>query len=103
MTSTTPTLRAVDPALFDDWHPVAASAALVPGAIVPVRLLGAEFALWRGADGRVRAWEDRCPHRGLRFSQGRASGDGVVCGYHGWGFDGDGRCACVPAHTHTMP
>lgn len=86
-----------DRVLLDDWHPVAACADLPAGKLVPVRLLGCEVVLWRGADGGVRAWEDRCPHRGTRLSIGRIFGDEVVCAYHGWHFDGSARCTLIPA------
>ena len=82
-----------DPVLRDDWHPVAMSAALEPGAITSAKLLGMELALWRGSDGVVHAWEDRCPHRGTRLSVGRFVGDGIVCAYHGWRFEADGEGA----------
>lgn len=86
-----------DRVLLDDWHPVASSADVPNGKLVPARLLGREVVLWRAADGRVRAWEDRCPHRGTRLSIGRIYGDEVVCAYHGWHFDGGARCVAVPA------
>lgn len=86
-----------DRVLLDDWHPVAAAGAVPAGELVPVRLLDRELVLWRAADGNVRAWEDRCPHRGTRLSIGRIYGDEVVCAYHGWHFDGGARCTLVPA------
>jgi len=87
-----------DPLLHDDWHPIFDAARLAPGAIHRVTLLDRDIALWRSADGAVHAWEDRCPHRGMRFSCGRIEDDQVVCAYHGWRYDGGGRCASVPAH-----
>jgi phenylpropionate dioxygenase-like ring-hydroxylating dioxygenase large terminal subunit len=87
-----------DPLLADDWHPVLASAALGAGAVRRVTLLGQDVALWRGADGVARAWEDRCPHRGTRLSCGRVDGAQLVCAYHAWRFDGAGRCVGIPAH-----
>ena len=87
----------MDPVLIDDWHPVAASRALVAGKVVGTKLLGAELALWRAADGQLRAWLDRCPHRGTRLSIGRIEHDQLVCAYHGWHFAADGHCTAVPA------
>ena len=89
---------AQDPVLYDDWHPVAASGDLVPDRLVSARLLGQDMVLWREPDGSVRAWEDRCPHRGTRLSIGHIEGGEVVCAYHGWHFDTAGRCALIPAH-----
>jgi len=86
-----------DPVLLDDWHPVASTVSLEPGAIATAKLLGTELALWRSTDGAVHAWEDRCPHRGTRLSVGRFVGDGIVCAYHGWRFEADGHCSSIPA------
>jgi phenylpropionate dioxygenase-like ring-hydroxylating dioxygenase large terminal subunit len=88
---------ASDPVLADDWHPVAASAALAGTQPVAATLLGHELAVWRDADGGLHAWEDRCPHRGTRLSIGRLEGGGVICAYHGWRFGADGRCTAIPA------
>jgi toluene monooxygenase system ferredoxin subunit len=38
-------------------------------------------------DGQVRAYLDRCPHRGLPLSEGRLEGAVLVCSQHGWQFD----------------
>lgn len=93
----------MDPVLIDDWHPVAASSALEPGAIAPAQLLGTELALWRASDGRPRAWLNRCPHRGTRFTQGKIENDHLVCGYHGWRFADDGHCDAIPALPEFVP
>jgi phenylpropionate dioxygenase-like ring-hydroxylating dioxygenase large terminal subunit len=40
---------------------------------------------------------DRCPHRHCPLTLGHCE-DGVLqCAYHGWRFDGDGRCIEIPA------
>ena len=86
-----------DPILLDDWHPVASSEALAPGKVLPARLLGRDLALWRDASGGVHVWDDRCPHRGARFSIGRVEQGELVCAYHGWRFDPKGACTRVPS------
>jgi phenylpropionate dioxygenase-like ring-hydroxylating dioxygenase large terminal subunit len=92
-----------DPALLNDWHPVAAGARLAVGSLAPVRLLELDLVLWRSADGRVHAWEDRCPHRGTRLSIGRIEDDHLVCAYHGWCFAASGRCSRFPALPGVTP
>src|SRR4051794_16987918 len=53
--------------------------------------------LFRDGSGRAQALLDRCPHRNIALSLGRVHPDGhLECGYHGWRFDGTGRCAAVP-------
>lgn len=96
-----------DPVLYNDWHPVAASAQLPSGQLQAARLLGRELVLWRDAHATVHSWEDRCPHRGTRLSLGslvQCNGqDLLVCRYHGWGFDASARCRQVPAQPELPP
>lgn len=84
------------------WHPVVAAQTLRAGhGVLAARLLGQPLALWRSADGQAQAWEDRCPHRGVRLSLGRVVGNHLACAYHGWEYAaGDGRCAAIPAMPH---
>ncbi len=77
-------------------HPVLDAPAL-GDAPVAVRVLGDDFVLWRDAAGVPRAAPDRCPHRGTRLSLGRTCDGQIECPYHGWRFDGDGRCVAIPA------
>ena len=81
------------------WHPVVAAQTLRAGhGVLAARLLGQPLALWRSADGQPQAWEDRCPHRGVRLSLGRVVGNHLACAYHGWEYAaGNGRCAAIPA------
>jgi phenylpropionate dioxygenase-like ring-hydroxylating dioxygenase large terminal subunit len=92
-----------DELLLNDWHPVENAQALRPGAIIATRLLGTDLALWRAADGRPRAWLDRCPHRGTRLSIGRLQDDHLRCAYHGWRFAEDGHCSEIPALPGFVP
>ncbi|MET3496014.1 Rieske 2Fe-2S domain-containing protein [Variovorax boronicumulans] len=86
------------------WHPVARSAELRPGAnIVAGFAEGRELALWRSTDGTPQAWDNRCPHRSVRFTLGRVVQDRLACAYHGWEYAaGDGQCVRIPAHP-AMP
>ena len=79
------------------WHPVAAADEL-GDAPTAVRLLDDELVLWRERGGAVHAWADRCPHRGSKLSLGRVlDGARLECPYHGWQFEGAGRCVAIPA------
>lgn len=92
-----------DPVLFNDWLPVAAAAQIDCDAVFATQLMSHDLALWRSADGVIHAWEDRCPHRGTRFSISRVEGDQVVCAYHGWRFNHAGDCTHVPAQPAWTP
>lgn len=49
-----------------------------------VRLTQTCLAVFRTADDRAFALEDRCPHRGGPLSQGIVHGTSVACPLHGW-------------------
>ncbi len=84
------------------FHPVAQSDDL-GGRPLAALLMGERLVLWRDAGGTVHAAADRCPHRGAALSMGRVEGDTLECAYHGWRFDGSGRCVAVPALPDFVP
>ena len=88
-------LSNTEPALRRSWHPVARSAD-VGAAPHRVLLLGEAWVLLR-TGGELRAFLDRCPHRGAPLSLGTCEGDVLACAYHGWRFGPDGRCVGIPA------
>lgn len=45
------------------------------------------IAVFRTADDRVFALEDRCPHKGGPLSEGIVHGSSVTCPLHNWVFD----------------
>ncbi len=45
---------------------------------------GGDIAVFRSADDRVFALDDRCPHRGGPLSQGMVHGWKVTCPLHNW-------------------
>jgi len=80
-----------------------ASVHVQPGRIVQAVLHGQELAVWRNAQGTVQAWENRCPHRGMRLTMGRIVDDQLACAYHGWRFGSGGQCTAIPAHPGMTP
>jgi phenylpropionate dioxygenase-like ring-hydroxylating dioxygenase large terminal subunit len=83
------------PWLAKAWHPVLRASDL--GAL-PIRVvvLGVAYVLVR-LDGHVVAFDDRCPHRNARLSQGIVVEGCLQCPYHGWRFNADGLLREVPA------
>ncbi len=79
------------------WMPVAASAALRPGGVEAVRLLGEDFALFRAPSGAASLLAARCPHRGASLVHGIVEGESLRCAYHGWRFGADGACVELPS------
>lgn len=89
--------------MTDAWTPVALARDLPRLGVVPVCVDGVEMALWRSASGRVAAWADRCPHRGMRLSHGFVRGEALSCIYHGWSYGAEGQCLRIPAHPDLTP
>ncbi|MBV9783175.1 MAG: aromatic ring-hydroxylating dioxygenase subunit alpha [Acidisphaera sp.] len=80
----------------DHWYPLAWSRELKPGRPLAVRFAGEPIVLVRPANGPVFALEDRCAHRQVPLSKGLVEGTAIRCCYHGWTYDGSGRCIDVP-------
>lgn len=85
------------------WTPVALSADLPAGTVMPARTPAGPIALWRSQSGRVAASADRCPHRGMRLSHGFVRGEALSCIYHGWNYARAGNCLRIPAHPGLAP
>ena len=89
--------------LFLTWVAIALSADLQRGMAMPCRLEGNDLAIWRSTSGQAYVWGDRCPHRGMRLSQGFVRGEALSCIYHGWQYGTDGGCVAIPAHPNLVP
>ena len=81
------------------WHPVFVSRELAPRRTVPLRILGEELVLYRGATGEPHLLEGRCAHRKALLSIGRVEEDCLRCRYHGWRYDAAGQCVEQPAES----
>lgn len=44
-------------------------------------------------NGRIIAWDNRCPHRGASLSDGIISEKTIQCKYHLWEFDVSNSCS----------
>jgi nitrite reductase/ring-hydroxylating ferredoxin subunit len=97
-------LSEIEPELRNRWFPVAASTDAVSRHVLQAQLFGQEIALWRDDAGALNAWENRCPHRGVRLSIGFNTGMELRCQYHGWRYaSGSGQCTFIPAHPEQKP
>ncbi len=85
------------------WEPVALADGLGPGGVLRAAVDGQDMVVWRGRSGSLHAWDNRCPHRGMRLSFGFVRGDRLACLYHGWQFGTDARCRYIPAHPDLEP
>ncbi len=77
------------------WYPIAESRRIRRTPIALPRM-GLSLVAFRGEDGAVRCLRNRCPHRGVALHRGRVRGNEIECPYHGFRFDGAGRCTLMP-------
>jgi 5,5'-dehydrodivanillate O-demethylase len=78
------------------WHPVAAVEEMAERWTKRVRLLGEDLVLFRDRTGKFGLIGEFCPHRRASLAYGIPTEDGIRCPYHGWKFDGTGRCLEQP-------
>ena len=80
----------------DYWYAVEYDRALKPGQVIEVRFWNRSIALFRGRDGKVGAIENRCAHRQIKLSLGEVDNCSLVCPYHGWTYNREGRVTAIP-------
>ena len=64
----------------------------------PFRLMNEDIVLFLDADGEPAALRDRCCHRTAKLSKGWMDDGKLVCGYHGWTYDRDGKVVRIPQY-----
>lgn len=78
------------------WYVVEVSKDLKKGQVTEVTFWKQSLALYRDVNGQVFAIENRCAHRQLKLTLGEVKGCHLVCPYHGWEYNGEGRVKYIP-------
>ena len=78
------------------WHPIAPLVDMDGRWTKRIRLLGEDLVLFRDRSGAFGLIAEACPHRRASLAYGIPTADGIRCPYHGWQFDGSGRCLEQP-------
>ncbi len=73
--------------VLTDWADIGALADIPPRGARVVHTSTGDVAIFRTADDRVFAIDDRCPHRGGPLSAGIVQGRSVTCPLHNWVID----------------
>lgn len=83
-----------------DWYCVGRADALSKtGDYVTAELAGQPIAVLRDADHQLRAMSNVCLHRMSTLLQGRGNAKTIVCPYHAWTYNLDGKLRGAPAMT----
>lgn len=64
--------------------------------------LGGSVIVLRARDNRLRAFANSCRHRGSRLLHGRGSCQRIVCPYHSWSYQLDGKLGRAPGMQETL-
>ena len=81
-----------------DWYCVGRADALSkPGDYVTAELAGQPIVVLRDADHQLRAMSNVCLHRMSTLLQGRGNAKTIVCPYHAWTYNLDGKLRGAPA------
>jgi phenylpropionate dioxygenase-like ring-hydroxylating dioxygenase large terminal subunit len=95
-------LNTQQPVLRRFWYAVMPLSQLKDGP-QPFTLLGEPIVLFLDANGEPAALEDRCCHRTAKLSKGWCRNGNIVCGYHGWEYDRDGKLVMIPQFPFEQP
>lgn len=79
------------------WYQVAFSDDIPRGGVRTLRFFGREFVAFRSRGGALTVVDPQCPHLGAHLGHGsKVVGGQLECRFHGWRFDGSGRCRHIP-------
>lgn len=67
-----------------------------PGSHKLFKRLGVSVVIVRGKDERIRAFHNTCRHRGAPLVEGDGKRNVLMCRYHLWSYDLEGRLINVP-------
>jgi phenylpropionate dioxygenase-like ring-hydroxylating dioxygenase large terminal subunit len=81
------------------WYPLEWSSRVKRGQSKEAVFWGQSIAIYRGEDNVARAVENRCAHRQIKLTIGHVRGCNMVCLYHGWVYDQQGRLVDMK-HDH---
>ncbi|KAH0461195.1 hypothetical protein IEQ34_008770 [Dendrobium chrysotoxum] len=80
----------------EEWYPLYLTAEVPQDAPLGLTVFHKQIVLYRDFNGVLRCYEDRCPHRLAKLSEGQLVDGRIECLYHGWQFEGDGKCVKIP-------
>ena len=61
-----------------------------------IRLTEKDYVVWKSGKQSYNVLVDKCSHRSAKLSTGMIVNNNIECPYHGWQFNGCGRCVKIP-------
>ncbi len=81
------------------WYVACQSKELKANQAIQRTILDEWIALFRDENGQPVAFQDRCPHRNFKLSEGYVKAGLLQCPYHGWVFDKDAQVVAIPSES----
>jgi phenylpropionate dioxygenase-like ring-hydroxylating dioxygenase large terminal subunit len=85
------------------WYVAAMSDAVRAGTTREVTVAGRDLAVYRTASGRPVVVDRYCPHMGASLGWGEVRGETILCPFHHWAFDTNGKCTNIPYYSQIPP
>jgi phenylpropionate dioxygenase-like ring-hydroxylating dioxygenase large terminal subunit len=98
--------------MASEWTDLLPAKDLSRGEVREIAHGGRDLLIFRTGSGELRAMDAYCPHMRNYIPGGLAPGtelrsllrgEGLECPFHGWRFDGRGRCSGLPQGQRTPP
>ena len=90
--------RELEDVFAADWFCAGRADSLAePGDYLTLELAGRPIVVLRDGAGRLRAHSNVCLHRMSTLLEGRGNARAIVCPYHAWTYELDGRLRGAPA------
>lgn len=93
------------------WFQVMYSADIGVGESKPLHFFDSDLVIFRGESGVVGVLDAYCPHMGAHLGYGirdnahhgsSVDGDSIVCPFHHWQYNSEGKCTGIP-YAKNMP
>lgn len=78
------------------WHCLGLAKPFSDGEPHRVDMFGTRAVVFQGTDGKINCLEAWCPHMGADLCLGQVKETAIVCKFHNWHWEGDGKCSHVP-------
>ncbi len=88
--------KSYPPPFPNGWFSLGSSGSVKKGQVIEVDALGQKFAVFRGMDGKVGVLDVYCPHLNANLAHGCVKGNNLVCPFHAWEFNTNGKCEHIP-------
>lgn len=85
------------------WFQIAWSGEIPAGTVRPMTWFGHELVAYRSDDGVLAVLDAHCLHLGAHLGHGgRVQGRELICPYHGWQWDAQGRNTRIPMQDNVI-